>query len=86
MYAIFLNQMQGVELILKALRKQPCIASQELADGIQANLHYSDGKTPFKKLDTSHRRYEPGKPQLTLLKGNGHAKAIVPGSEGDDAS
>ena len=41
-FAIFINQIEGVDLIIKALRNQQfehgCIASSDLADGIEKNL------------------------------------------------
>jgi hypothetical protein len=83
MYAIFLNKMEGVELILKALRKQSCIASQELAVGIQANLHYAEEGRPFRKLDLSPNKNV--KPNLVVLKGNRHEENNDATSEGNDA-
>jgi len=43
-YVIFINQLQGVELILKALRFTSCTASHQLADGIEKNLCVADEK------------------------------------------
>lgn len=44
MYCILLNRLEGVELVLKALRQTQCIASHTLADGIEANLcEFKDG-------------------------------------------
>lgn len=42
MYIVYLNKLEGVELITKALRKTTCIASHDLAAGIERNLHYLD--------------------------------------------
>lgn len=46
MYLIKVNQLKGVELILKALRNTHCIASHDLADGIEKTLLYveQDGR------------------------------------------
>lgn len=42
MFYIRLEQLMGVELILKALRQTECIASHELADGIERTLVHVD--------------------------------------------
>ena len=42
MFVIQLMKIEGVEWILKALRQTDCIASQQLADGIEAKLLYID--------------------------------------------
>ena len=40
MYVINLNDLQGVELITSALRDSSCMASQQLANGIEKYLLY----------------------------------------------
>jgi hypothetical protein len=40
MFLIPINELQGIELILKALRGTGCIASSQLADGIEKSLFY----------------------------------------------
>ena len=42
MFVIQLMKIEGVELIPKALHQTNCIASRQLADGIEANLLYID--------------------------------------------
>jgi hypothetical protein len=45
-YIILLNELKGLELVIKALRNTRCIASGDLADGIERNAMYQapDGK------------------------------------------
>ena len=38
-FVIIPNNIEGVELILKRLRESGCIASSDLADGIDKTLH-----------------------------------------------
>lgn len=60
MFVIQLEQIDGVELILKALRETPCIASHQLADGIEAHLIYVDEDgNGYKVEDTTPTSKKP---------------------------
>jgi len=42
MYVVFLNQLESVERVIAALRSTGDIGNMDLANGIEANLHYMD--------------------------------------------
>jgi hypothetical protein len=54
MYLIQLNHLEGVEIILKALRERSqergCLASHDLAEGIEKTLVYIDETTGVAQL------------------------------------
>lgn len=85
-YVIILNRLEGVDLILKALRKTTCIASHDLAEGINKNLQFVGEDGVPRRLDRSHERVEPVKQKLTLVKGGKDENDNVVTSEGADAS
>ena len=58
-YMIIINQLQGVELVLNALRSTSCIASHDLADGIVQNLYYKDDAGKMYRVDPVQEEPEP---------------------------
>jgi hypothetical protein len=70
MFIIRINQLQGVELILRALRGSGCIASSDLADGIEKTLVFV-GEDDTVTACVPEGVTTPVKPHLTVVKTSG---------------
>jgi hypothetical protein len=70
MFIIRINQLQGVELILRALRGSGCIASSDLADGIEKTLVFVDTAGAITAC-VPDGVTTPVRPNLTVVKTSG---------------
>ncbi len=74
MFVIHLNQVEGVELILKALRERAatkgCVASGDLANGIEKTLIYVDEHGMAYPVEREDSTKAPKRPKLTLVTGS----------------
>lgn len=59
MYLVFIRELKGVEMVLSALRATKNIASCDLADGIEKNLHYMEQDGTIMKLSDVPQEISP---------------------------
>jgi len=50
-FVILITKIEGVDLVLRALRSTSCIASHDLAEGIENNLCWLDDKGVLTKIE-----------------------------------
>ena len=68
MFIINIERLEGVELVLKALRESGCIASGDLADGIEQTLLHIDEATGDVSRPVLGPEPEPTKPGLRVVR------------------